>query len=246
MFWENAADAPSRMPVGFYWYFRPNYNATEQADYFCELIMDEDWLLPPVLDIESTGGLGSSVVGDRCAEFVARVYAKTGKWPIIYTRGYFWNDHVNWRSVFDECDLWIARYTKWGKPWGNVFDSSKLKPFGWSDWTFWQYSDENNRAVELGGLGPPAGDDDVDLNWFNGDEAAFNEYVGYTVVELPEVVEVKTGKNGLLLSQIGGDYIAVAPFGLRLGVVGVDKDEQGRDWYDVGGLWTPSWYVKEV
>jgi lysozyme len=178
LFPENAEAAPSRMPVGFYWYFRPNFNPTKQADYFCNLIMDKVWLLPPVLDIETHGNLSSSIVGDRCAEFIARVYEKVNAWPIIYTRGFFWNDYVNYRSIFDECDLWIARYTKWPKPWGNVFGNSKLKPFGWDDWTFWQHSDENNRAVELGGPGPPSGDDDVDLNWFNGDEARFNEYIG--------------------------------------------------------------------
>jgi lysozyme len=192
LFPENAEAAPSRMPVGFYWYFRPQHNPTKQANYFCDLIEEKDWKLPPVLDIETDGGLGNSVVGSACAEFVGRVYERTETWPIIYTRGYFWNDNVAYRSIFDECDLWVARYTWKAKPWGNLFESPKLAPNYWKTWTFWQYSDENNKAVQYGGPGPPSGDDDVDLNWFNGDQAAFDDYYKTEPsTSLPDVLGVK-------------------------------------------------------
>lgn len=194
----NAEEAPKRMPVGFYWYFRPNHDATKQADYFCDLIKDKGWKLPPVMDIETKGGLGNSTVGAACAKFVGRVYDRTNTWPIVYTRGYFWNDNVAYRSIFDECDLWVARYTWKSKPWGNLFESPKLAPNYWTDWTFWQYSAENNKAKELGGPGPPSGDDDVDLNWFNGDEFAFQEYIGdESEPEYPDDIGIKIDIDGV-------------------------------------------------
>lgn len=190
LFKENAEDAT--VPFGFYWYFRPNHNPTVQADYFCNLIKDIDWRMLPVMDIESTGGKNPGEVGDAAAEFVSRIYTKLDTWPLIYTRGYFWNDKVNYRSVFDECDLWVARYTSKDKPWDNLGDHAKLAPNYWTDWTFWQYTSQGD-AVTYGGPGPPSGDDDIDLNRFNGDEDAFNEYVGYTVDEgvLPSEIGIK-------------------------------------------------------
>jgi GH25 family lysozyme M1 (1,4-beta-N-acetylmuramidase) len=196
-FENNALNAPEFMPVGFYWYFRPQHSATVQADYFANLINPEDWLLPPVMDIESTGGLTPAQVGDACAAFVARVYELTTVWPIIYTRGYFWNDHVAYRSIFDECDLWVARYTSKPKPWDNPGENPKLKPDYWNDWTFWQYSDEGD-AEKYGGYGPPNGDDDVDLNWFNGDLDEFHKYLGiYQKPGLPETIGVTLDVSGV-------------------------------------------------
>lgn len=192
LFRENAEAAPSKLPVGFYWYFRPQHSPTKQADYFCDLIVPEDWLLPPVIDIETSGGLSPAACGDACAEFIGRVYERTTVWPIIYTRGYFWNDHVNYRTIFDECDLWIARYTSKAKPWDNPGDSVKYAPNYWTEWKFWQWIADSNKAVELGGPGPPSGDDDVDLNWFNGDEAKFCEYIGAPAPDLlPDRIGVK-------------------------------------------------------
>ena len=246
LFSENAEDAPPLMPVGFYWYFRPQHNPTAQADYFCDLIRDKYWRLPPVMDIESTGGLSQARVGDACAEFVSRVYERTDTWPIIYTRGYFWNDQVAYRSVFDECDLWVARYTGRPKPWGNTGDEAKLAPQYWTEWTFWQYTDEGD-AVKYGGPGPPSGDDDIDLNWFNGDEAAFNEYVGYTVEEDPEWVRVTLWKGTVLRNIPAGECVTIVKKNEELRVIDTGVDDQGREWYQVAsGLWLASWYAEAI
>ena len=246
LFKENAEDAPDKMPVGFYWYFRPQHNPTAQADYFCDLIRGVDWRLPPVMDIESTGGLSQAAIGDACAEFIGRVYEKLDVWPIIYTRGYFWNDKVAYRSIFDECDLWVARYTNQAKPWGNSRDSTKLAPNYWTDWTFWQYTSQGH-AVYYGGPGPPSGDDDVDLNLFNGTEDEFNEYVGYTVVEKPEYVKVTLWKGTVLRDIPAGECVTIVKENEELRVIDTGVDELGREWYQVAsGLWLASWYAEAI
>src|SRR3990167_670837 len=117
------------MPFGCYWYFRPQHDPIGQANYFIDLIEGKDWRLPPVVDVETTGGLGASAIAIRLASFCEYVWENIGEWPMIYTRGSFWNptssgpgvgDHPLWASL----DLWVARYANLPEPWGNPSDSS--------------------------------------------------------------------------------------------------------------------------
>ena len=61
-FERNAKIAPEYFPVGFYWYFRPQHDAIKQASYFCNLIRQKRYLLPPVIDLETDGGLSASEI----------------------------------------------------------------------------------------------------------------------------------------------------------------------------------------
>ena len=173
-FVRNASFAPEHMPVGYYWYFRPQFDPVKQADYFCDLIENEDQLLQPVLDAEYDAGLSDVKVTAAMAAFIAQVYARRKVWTIIYSRAEWLNVHTNAHPLFDECDLWIARYNRYIKhPWEDAVKYPILKPQDWDDWTFWQFSaDGNGRGKEFGG-----GAASIDLNYFNGDEAEFNEYI---------------------------------------------------------------------
>lgn len=233
-FETNARIAPDYMPIGFYWYFRPQHCAVDQAEYFCNLIKDKRYKLPPVLDLENDGGLSPAEITEAARTFICEVYVRLNVWPLLYSRALWLNAHTVPSTVWEFVNLWVARYKELTGPW----DDGYCIPRDFDDWDFWQFSaDKNGRGAEFG-----AKSKSIDLNYFNGDQAALDEYISI----LPKVVAVKTGKNGLLLDRIGGRYIAIAPYGMRLSVVGVDKDDKGRDWYDVGGLWIPSWYVKEV
>jgi len=196
---NNAEFAPPVLPVGYYWYFRPNFSPRSQADYFCDLIEPETWVLPPVLDLETTGGLSASAVTNSSVEFIARIYERLSIWPIVYSRSYFMHDYTVDHPLWHECDLWIARYVQKPAPWGNPNDSAKIKPPYWDDWRFWQWVAESDAAVQFGGLGPPNGDDDIDLNYFNGDEAAFAEYIGAPppTFPLPPDIGVKIDIDGV-------------------------------------------------
>ena len=198
-FKNNALIAPEFMPVGFYWYFRPNHSAAKQADYFSELINPENWLLPPVMDLESDGGLSPHDVSLAAEKFATRVYKNTTVWPLLYSRSYFLHDNTEPNPIWDNLDLWIARYTLTKlEPWGNPGDAAKLKPPYYDDWTFWQYS-MRGEAIKYGGLGPPNGDDDVDLNWFNGDLDEFHKYLGiYQKPPLPETIGVRLDVDGTI------------------------------------------------
>ena len=178
-FQYNSEAAPGLMPVGYYWYWRPNFSVTGQANYFCGLIDSKDRRLPPVVDVETTGGFGASAIAIRLAIFCENVWDNIGQWPMIYTRGSFWNptasgpgvgDHPLWASL----DLWVARYVNLPEPWGNPGDSSVVRPRHWNDWLFWQFSaDGNGRGAEFG-----AQSRSIDLDYYNGNQDDFDDEFG--------------------------------------------------------------------
>ncbi len=108
--------------------------------------------LPPVLDLEATGGLGSTALRAWVATWLSTVQRLTGRTPILYFSPYFWIDHLGNSTAFTRYPLWIAHYTT-GAP---------LVPGGWPTWTFWQRTSSGRVA----GIGGP-----VDLNRFNGSQA---------------------------------------------------------------------------
>lgn len=197
-FERNTEIAPDFMPVGFYWYFRPNHDPIKQANYFCDLIRDKKRKLKPVLDWEFNGGLSPAQNTNRAAMFVLRVNELLETLPLLYSRAYWLNDFTIPDELMKLLELWIARYTTKGKPWGNILpwpDSPKVKPRDYSEWKFWQFSaDGNGRGDEFGGQSAS-----MDLNYFNGDQAAFDKYIGIeTVPVLPLTLNVTIEFNDII------------------------------------------------
>lgn len=108
--------------------------------------------LPPVLDLEATGGLGPAALKAWVATWLSTVEQLTGRTPILYFSPSFWTDHVGNSTAFTRYPLWIAHYTT----------GSPRVPGGWPTWTFWQRT-SSGRVDGIGGR--------VDLNSFNGSEA---------------------------------------------------------------------------
>jgi lysozyme len=177
-FRRNADQAPAHLPaVGYYWYYRPNHDPVKQAIYYVDLLRTAKWNLPPVIDVETAGGVSCSVLASRLAQMVNCLASDLGVKPIIYTRASFWNVSVNAHPLWPNLDLWIARYKALDGPWSDGL----YKPRDWDAWRFWQCSADNNRrGVEFGAPRPPAADADMDINFFNGDVPALYAYAGIT------------------------------------------------------------------
>jgi GH25 family lysozyme M1 (1,4-beta-N-acetylmuramidase) len=204
-FMNNAKYAPDHLPVGFYWYFRPDKDPIRQADYFVDLIIDRRWKLPPVMDLESRGNLSPAAVTNSAVKFLAHVYAELKVWCIFYSRSWWLRDFTIYHELFKETDYWVARYTGKAQPYGNPGDPPNYDPPYWEKALFWQKIANSNAAVQYGGLGPPNGDDDVDLNLFNGTEEEFQKYSGTLPPSTPEEYSYKLlSKDG---SQIGAGWI---------------------------------------
>lgn len=135
---------------GAYQYFRPNQDVAAQAQLLLSkmgTLQDDD--LPPVIDVETAGGLSATQVAAKVKQWIDIVHTATGRTPIIYTGFYFWRDSVGDPNM-STSPLWHAQYTSASCP--------TIAP-AWADWTFWQYTSSGTIAGISGG---------VDTNRFNG------------------------------------------------------------------------------
>ena len=81
--------------------------------YFAHLGPLEAGDLPPVIDVETDGGLSPSKVADQVAKWVAHIERNLGVTQIIYTMKYFWQDEVQ-SAAFSGYPLWLAYWYRSG------------------------------------------------------------------------------------------------------------------------------------
>jgi len=120
-------------------------DGTQQASEFLAYAQpDKDTLL--VLDFERCTTTGESTMSEAEAiAFINEVKAQTGKYPGIYGGSLLKSVmQSNPQSELANCWLWIAQYS-----------SAPQLPEGWSEYTFWQYTDGTNGpgAVPVAGVG---------------------------------------------------------------------------------------------
>lgn len=167
------------VPWGGYWYFRPNWSATQQAGYFTGLLKNHKFNLLPVIDVEADVDFSvytPKVYADRVADFIFNTTKTLNlSHMIIYSRQSFWDVHIEKRTGWANQDLWLARYANLQHPWSD----GNYVPRDWKRATFWQYT---NKGDGLGyGNGPTSNGAtaaQIDLDWFDGNEADFNKYAG--------------------------------------------------------------------
>lgn len=113
---------------GAYHFYEPGDDPTQQADFFLSVAQIEPGDLPPVLDIEATGGQSAQTIIQGIQTWLETVEKGAGVTPILYTSPGFWNGLGT--TAFGHYPLWVAQYG---------VTAPKL-PSGWSRWTFWQSS----------------------------------------------------------------------------------------------------------
>lgn len=145
---------------GAYQFFRPGEDPIEQADILLDAIGHhvEPGDLPPVIDVEVSGGLDSGTVSANVQMWIEHVEAEIGRAPIVYTGKYFYQDSVG--ADLSTYPLWHAQYTGASCP--NIADQ-------WDAWAIWQYDD----AGDVAGIGGG-----VDMNRWNGDRASLDAFLG--------------------------------------------------------------------
>jgi lysozyme len=117
---------------GAYQFFRPGRDEVAQANIMIDAVGGQLGAgdMPCMIDVEATDSQSGATIAAKVRHWLQLVEAATGKRPIIYTGGYFWQDNVGDTS-FGAYPLWIAAY-------GPTCPSI---PDGWSNWLIWQYSD---------------------------------------------------------------------------------------------------------
>ena len=136
---------------GVYQFFRPAEDPIAQADLLLAKMgpLEPDDL-PPVIDLETNGGLSQAEVVASVQKWIDHVAAATGRTPIIYAGLYSWPDLTGGADMTAH-PLWVAQYTSAACP--NI-------PRPWTRWAFWQDSDTGSVK------GVPGSNLDVDV--FNG------------------------------------------------------------------------------
>jgi GH25 family lysozyme M1 (1,4-beta-N-acetylmuramidase) len=103
--------------------------------------------LPPVLDLETSGGLGRADLVAWVEAWMAEITRQTGRWPMLYSAPWFLDDVVGGTPELSDHPMWTAEYNDLGHP--------ERVATGWSSWTIWQFTD----AAQIPGIPAP-----VDLN----------------------------------------------------------------------------------
>jgi GH25 family lysozyme M1 (1,4-beta-N-acetylmuramidase) len=121
--------------TGAYHYGRPRlplYTAAQDARHFVNTVGQGlgGGGMPPVLDLEESGGLSSANLVAWAQTFLSEVQRLTGRQPMIYTALWFWNSYMGATAKLSSYPLWIANYAT----------TAGLMPGGWSGWNFWQYT----------------------------------------------------------------------------------------------------------
>lgn len=126
---------------GSYHFARPALplsTAVEQAGFFLATVpfRFDAGELPPILDLEETGGLGQDDLQDWAQTFLLTIETATGRAPIIYTYPQFWSTAMGGTTAFSSYPLWIATY--------NGQSTPGALPGGWPSYTLWQYTASGN------------------------------------------------------------------------------------------------------
>ncbi len=131
--------------LGAYHFARPSgsneaqqvSSAIAQADHFVEIAQPKGGDLPPVVDLETTGGLKPPGLVRWTQAFLDQVAARTGLSGLIYASPAFWKSALADTSAFALAGhrLWIAHWTKSAAP------TLPAGNWGGNGWSFWQWSD---------------------------------------------------------------------------------------------------------
>jgi lysozyme len=133
---------------GAYQFFRPNESPIDQAKVVIETLRTHGTgELPPVIDIEVSGGLPLTTVAANARVWIDHVRTELGVEPIVYTNFGVWR--AGGAEPLATQPLWLAHYT----------NECPAVPPPWGRWTMWQYTD--NGYVD--GIGHR-----VDLDLFDG------------------------------------------------------------------------------
>jgi len=135
---------------GAYHFFVPTRSGRAQAEHFIRTVDLRSGDLPPVLDIESTGGQKPEALRRELKAWLNIVEEHYNVRPILYTYVHFYEKHL--AGDFDEYPLWVAHYLQ------------PAQPRIGRPWSFWQHSE----AGHVNGIVSR-----VDFNVFNGDSLAF-------------------------------------------------------------------------
>jgi GH25 family lysozyme M1 (1,4-beta-N-acetylmuramidase) len=123
-----------------YHFARPDTTSNDavlEADHFVDTALLTSGDIIPALDLEVTGGLGTTALRNWVSAWLARVTTRVGVRPMVYTSPNFWKTYMGDTTAFADQGyriLWVAHWTTNSQP------SVPATNWGGNGWTFWQWT----------------------------------------------------------------------------------------------------------
>ena len=153
------------IPFGLYWYAKPGRDFSKHALNFFSVWDDNRGKLPPVFDLEETGGLAKTALESWLKKMYDAFNGLAGRAyddDMTYTSPGFANTNLPLTNWLKRTLLWVAHWTTAGQP---------IIPNEWAipgfTWKFWQWS-ATGKGYDYG-----VSSTYVDLNRYNGTLAQF-------------------------------------------------------------------------
>jgi GH25 family lysozyme M1 (1,4-beta-N-acetylmuramidase) len=207
----NRTGAPGvGLRLGAYHFARPSgtsdatitTSAIGQADHFVDVAQPKAGDLPPVVDLETTGGLKPTALVKWTQAWLDEVNARTGLSALIYASPSFWQRSLSDTTAFALAGhrLWIAHWTK---------SSSPLVPAAdWNGggWSFWQWSN----CQKVAGITSKCVDGDR-ANAADPSRYALTAYPGGAPSAATPPTVVGTARAGAKLAAVPGTWTGAKP-----------------------------------
>ena len=164
------ANSNHRVPcAGYYSVVWLDQDIVAQSKYYLSKISG----LPPARSWIDLEGIVLAITPIEAAKnllvWLRSVEAATGYIPGIYTSQLWFDKNIAPSSFWQLYPLWVARY-----PYPNIlsgpWSDGKYVFRDWETWTLWQYTDKGD------GIAHGAQSYQIDIDQFNGDEAAFGAF----------------------------------------------------------------------
>ena len=127
------------LTFGAYHFARPGSNdPVKEADWFVDTMGLQRGMLIPTLDLERTGGLGTTALTNWVKAWLQRVDQRLGVKAMIYVSPSFWRTYMGntrWFADNGYSVLWVAH-------WNTTSPSVPADNWGGRSWTFWQYTSD--------------------------------------------------------------------------------------------------------
>ena len=180
------------LPRGSYWFYDSRIEPQRQAELWADALKDDPGELPLCADFEENYG-GPHAGWRKWYTFLEHLKNLMPEQEIvIYTAYFYWIQNAPSASTnassleyFRQYPLWIANY--------NVSTPSIPAPWGEDEWLWWQYTAHGDGTI----YGVES--KNIDLNYFNGDLAAFR--ARFNLSDTPSVPTVTQYKVELNLRE---------------------------------------------
>ena len=193
------------LPWGFYYVPWPVSNTGALLKAY-ESMVGGDWGdIPPAIDVETAGlGLGLFIEWVNFTEkrWLAQItnnysvsiatISDVRKKLVFYTRATHFDTYTNLKGLKEQLglrtSLWIAHYTY------SPLKLPRMPKNSWSNYLIHQYSaDENRLGFEYG-----VASLQIDMDFFNGDEKLFLNWVGATSLPTPNEDEIPSSNKVMI------------------------------------------------